>query len=295
MPDEQDAMYGINDESSTTSNLDHGSGIIANDNNQENSERKKAGYVAILRHSSTIGGNDNDDSMDATINDKNYSSTKADAPASTVNYYGHSNIVVGNTRGGRIITDPCALTAWSIDAIRVVRDQLYRAGDFSLELPHASNWPQEEYYLKRRNQGKKMRKYSIGWNDSSLPLWAIEDSEIPCSSDRSISFVDNSDDNRKQPPTIVLHDIEMLSKEVNDLLVEIEEQIAQQRIRRFDKLKPPSRWRRNWYMVAIGAPVGFYIGYKLLKDRFGISLLKQVFSKMSAFYAEHVSEPITDM
>ena len=137
-----------------------------------------------------------------------------------------------------------------------------------------------------------MRKHSIGWCDNSLPLWAVEDSTIPSSSNHSLSL--DSDQNHKIS-SIIINDIKMMSDEVSALLTELDEQIAQQRLRRFNRLKAPPLWRRNWYMVALGVPFGFYISYKLFKDRFGISLLKQIFSKLTSFYAEHVSEPITDM
>ena len=46
-----------------------------------------------------------------------------------------------NARGGRVLNDDAALAAWSVDAIRVVRDQLYRARNVSNQpLPFVQNW-----------------------------------------------------------------------------------------------------------------------------------------------------------
>ena len=54
---------------------------------------------------------------------------------------------VMNKKGGKIMQNDSALAAWSIDAIRVVRDQLYNAGNGVEPLPCYENWPRENEYF----------------------------------------------------------------------------------------------------------------------------------------------------
>jgi len=207
------------------------------------------------------------------------------------NYYGYSNIVVGNTRGGKIISDSSAHAAWSIDAMRVIRDQLYRAGHPTLELPFSFNWPQEQYYIRERKRSLKVnsrsRSDSFGYANEALPLWATRNSVLGGYTESSL--IENESN------FISISDIFLLCEEVKGLINAMNIQMSLQRSRRLDKLKPPSSLIRNWVFYAMGAPVGLYAFYKLVKDRWGISLCKHFMTKMASFYAEHVREPITDM
>lgn len=71
--------------------------------------------------------------------------------------------------------------------------------------------------------------------------------------------------------------------------------MQQQRKRRLDKLKPPSRIRRNWYILAFGVPIAGYMAYNLTKENRGLKLAKEIYQQTISFCAEHISEPLQSM
>uniref|UniRef100_A0A7S2LGP4 Uncharacterized protein n=1 Tax=Leptocylindrus danicus TaxID=163516 RepID=A0A7S2LGP4_9STRA len=285
--------------------------------------RSKSGHE-LLEHSNIIGATTPGSIVRKKSNrrQRQQQQSRKNNAGNAMYMHTDTNIVVGNTRGGRIITSPPALVAWSVDAVRVIRDQLYRAGNFNMEVPYAENWPREEYYM----HGREPSSHDMD-RDHVLPLWATMDSSRPCSSSasngnrallESYSNANNLDDlntsveadevasngsssNHHQLTTLnnktnlAISNLVLMSEEVNELLNEIDVQMAEQRKRRLEKLRPPSRWKRNWYFAALGAPVAGYVVYTLAKDNWGIILLKHVLSKMKSFYAEHVYEPLTDI
>ena len=64
-------------------------------------------------------------------------------------YYIDSLLYVRNQKGGPIMKNDSALAAWSIDAIRIVRYQLYNAGSGKTPLPNYENWPKEKAYFHK--------------------------------------------------------------------------------------------------------------------------------------------------
>jgi len=97
-------------------------------------------------------------------------------------YYGQAEVLVRNSRGGGIERDDPALAAWTVDALRVIRDQLYKAGNRGFQLPYFENWNGEVEYFSRISNASAghgevdpattpIRFSSI----ESLPLWATED------------------------------------------------------------------------------------------------------------------------
>ncbi len=92
--------------------------------------------------------------------------------------------------------------------------------------------------------------------------------------------------------SVVVTDLGKLTDEVSALLQSIDIRLREQKDRRLNRLRPPSRLRRNWYLVAIGVPVGAYAAYKLTREHGGFFLLKTFITKLGDIYRDHVSEPL---
>jgi hypothetical protein len=189
--------------------------------------------------------------------------------------------------------DQNALVTWSVDAMRVVRDQLYRARRDSGELPFVDHWPRERIHF-RGDEGKDNGGVATSTND--LPLWASS-----CNDDNRISEVLNAEAKEVSEATsifnndhssVVVSDLGKLTDEVSALLQSIDLHLKQQKDRRLDRLRPPSRLRRNWYLVAIGVPVGAFAMYKLTREHGGFFLLNTLITKLADIYRDHVSEPL---
>eukprot|EP00804_Cyclotella_cryptica_P000558 CCRYP_009961-RA/>CCRYP_009961-RA protein AED:0.09 eAED:0.09 QI:373/0.6/0.63/1/0.6/0.63/11/2826/1054 len=219
----------------------------------------------------------------------------------SIQIFSHPSLVgsnVTNAPGGRIVIDQDAQVVWSIDAMRVVRDQLYRASLGVKALPHTANWPREaQHFCFDEDE-------FVDSDESDLPVWAGVYHEVDparaavdsiLNSSRGPEGIeDGTDDNKisRGSTSTVITDLPKMSDEVASLLETIEISLYQQRNRRLDRLRPPSRLRRNWYVFAIGVPASVYIGYKLTKEHGGFFLLKQVFLKVADIYRDHVSEPL---
>lgn len=102
-------------------------------------------------------------------------------------YYKESHLFVKNVKNGSIVSSDPALASWSIDAIRLVRDQLYSAGN-GAPLPYFKYWPKEVEYFEKgfENPGEANPRlgdsmiinFDSEFVDSSsndLPLWATYD------------------------------------------------------------------------------------------------------------------------
>mmetsp|Transcript_30570 Transcript_30570/g.61333 ORF Transcript_30570/g.61333 Transcript_30570/m.61333 type:complete len:607 (-) Transcript_30570:1838-3658(-) len=186
--------------------------------------------------------------------------------------FNHSSFVggnVSNSRGGQILVDEEALTRWSIDGIKVVRDQLYRAGIAGAQLPYYENWPNEV----RHFNGDIVGPSNV---EIDHPTWAKRGAKA--SSDNATS-------------SIVINNLPGMADEVSSLLQSIELNLDQQRQRRLNKLRPQSNLRRNWYMFALGIPTAAYATYHVCKEHGGYFLLKEVLAKINEFCKEHISEP----
>uniref|UniRef100_A0A7S3QA01 Uncharacterized protein n=2 Tax=Chaetoceros debilis TaxID=122233 RepID=A0A7S3QA01_9STRA len=242
-------------------------------------------------------------------------------------YYARSHLFVSNVRGGEIVTNDPAMAAWSIDAIRIVRNQLYSAGNTLEPLPYFKNWPSEERYFGKRPSDKRgrlgdsmmsMDGKSTFFSDedgdfSDLPLWATQDAEENniygstsdlkmCPSSSSIAsigemYIDKDliiPEGSSDPLIcdIVISDLQLMAAEVTEILNSMEQYLRLQRKRRLDKLKPPSRLIRNWYIAAFTMPVIGYVGYRLFRGNAYVPLMHEVYQKVTSFWLEHVSEPL---
>ena len=231
-------------------------------------------------------------------------------------YYGHCNVLVNKTIGGSIVVDDPALAAWSVDAIWVVRDQLYRASIGLVQLPYAENWRDEP-----SSKGELIAE-GTEIKSSKLPVWATRQKR-PAAAESKVDMeidtileggeeeavkkvtlddvvsgtVEQQSETKVQPEEgkIVITDLNVMASEVSELLNSMEVIIEMQRDRRLEKLKGFPLIRRNWYMAAIGAPLTTYLVYKLLKDGQAANLARFVVDKIRTFFNEHVYEPVSAM
>jgi len=252
-------------------------------------------------------------------------------------YYAESHLFVNNVRGGQIVSNDPALASWSIDAIRVVRDQLYSAGNGVNPLPFYENWPREQRHFDNGEMNQEetstarlgdsmISQGSHGaFEDNSyegvldIPLWATCDAGYDASNSSSLhvgkestgdiscilsnsEIVEGEGKEAAHPNKIiepqdavgdvVISDLSLMAAEVTEILTSMEMYMTLQRKRRLDKLKPPSRIVRNWYVAAIGIPIAGYVAYNLTKGNLGARLASEVYQKIVSFCAEHVSEPL---
>jgi ATP synthase regulation protein NCA2. len=248
-------------------------------------------------------------------------------------YYTESHLFVKNVRGGEIVSNDSALAAWSIDAIRVVRDQLYSAGNGLKALPYYKNWPKERRHFDESTENSKehaadddqhrtsYRKDSDidrcdgDGPDMDIPRWAIigverdlatnssfsEKSSNKLSSSLSETILEQEKESLPntcipQPPQshekILISNLGLMAAEVTEILNSMENYMYLQRKRRLEKLRPPSRIHRNWYVAAIGIPALAYIGLNLIRGNKGTRLAREAYLKILSFCSEHISEPL---
>lgn len=184
--------------------------------------------------------------MDAPSRSKGAVSSSTNRPPKLMKIFNHSSLVgtnVSNKPGGSIVIDQDALTTWSIDAMRVIRDQLYRASSGAMELPFWEHWPRERSHF--RNQEVEDGNIGTAESQIDLPLWA-EEVQSPSSTNTSVEVDDNTDGRNNNKPTVIVADLKQMSNEVGALLESVELHLEQQRLRRLNRLRPPSRLRRNW-------------------------------------------------
>jgi hypothetical protein len=149
---------------------------------------------------------------------ENRSSSKDTRKGNKKDYYAESHLFVKNVRGGRIVRNDAALAAWSIDAIRVVRDQLYSAGSGRTPLPKFENWPREFRHFGKDTE-KEDRQSNAGLWDSmisidgrsvfedddedalDIPIWATYDvgHETLVTNERSLTIPNSEGESDSQP------------------------------------------------------------------------------------------------
>lgn len=176
-----------------------------------------------------------------------------------------------------IVSNEPALAEWTIDAVHMVRSQLYeQQGDAHHLLPYDENWNRESTDSER------------------LPMWAL---------DVERQFSTNSFDEKKEQPKVLrrqsstptklrISNLPLMAAEIKDLLSIIESQAAEQREHRVRVICPPSKLSRNWYIICGSLPIVGFVSYKFLKDGWGARLCKQIFLNIKEFYVEHVAEPV---
>jgi hypothetical protein len=170
------------------------------------------------------------------------------------NYTSASIVSVGNANGGGLSIKGPALAAWTVDAMRLIRSNLYRAGGGEILVPCGANW----------GEGKDFY--------DELPSWAME-----------------LDDGG-----IVITHLGDMALEVSQLLDAMDEFTTCQRARRLDRLVPKGYYRRNWYVFAVAVPTTLFALYRLVHNRsLFVDQAKKIVEKAHWFYYEHVSEPVS--
>ena len=216
-------------------------------------------------------------------------------------YYGHASVFVRKTDGGTILLDDPALVAWSVDAIRVVRHQLYRAGTGLIPLPCTENW---------KGGGGELITEGAEAVPSTLPVWASRE-KLPTSKTSEIELakiVETKQEDiiaskerlcqtegRPEEGRIVVTDLTAMASEVSELLDSMEVIMAIQRSRRLEKLKELPFIRRTWYMAALGGPVVSYLIHRLLTGGMGMRLASQALQNIRSLFNEHLYWPARAM
>lgn len=223
----------------------------------------------------------------------------------------YTNVFVKNNDGGHIMIDDPALAEWSVDAISLVRRQLYRAANGQIVLPFTENWAEGDDQSRGSydpttgsavpDSAGTVAAAAAAATDSmvapgKLPLWAalkVSPDEMGDSFHHERNHVDDASD--KAAARIHISDLPLLVNEVSELLDMMESVIEMQRSRRLEKLKPPSWIHRNWYVGALSVPPMIYFVIKGAKRRYGLKLLRSIKRYIVQFFREHVVDPLYAM
>ena len=179
---------------------------------------------------------------------------------------------MGKKHGGGIyVDDPSFLAEWSVDAIKLIRKQLSRAGNGRVSIPFVSNWTDASN------------------KELDIPVWA---SNFGMSSH-------SSDDDMIVPPgeqqRVTITDVPLMTAEVSAMLDIMEEVMEIQRFRRLEQLRAPSWLRSNWYVVAAVTPTAAFLVRRLMSKGYGKEFIKVVLERVVSFFRERVVDPIVAM
>jgi hypothetical protein len=205
----------------------------------------------------------------------------------------YTNVSVKNNHGGQIVTDNPALAQWSVDAMSIVRRQLYRAANGKMALPFAENWAQGDDQFVDDSTAVTYESLA----HQKLPLWAsLTPQNSMATVEENLYIVDTEDEQQEDHPPLVqtrvtISDLPLMVTEVSELLDVMERIMDIQRARRLQKLKQPSVLRSSWYIVAMVAPSITYFMYKTRDKQYGWVFLKYAGQKLGEFCREHVVSP----
>ena len=190
--------------------------------------------------------------------------------------------------GGTFVDDPAFLARWSVDAIALVRQQLFRAANGSFPLPYSTNWmsdtgnddAHDDNLITPATEPKTM-----------LPLWAIDGGAhlIDSAASTGGSTVDGS--LKDQKLQVMIADLPLMSAEVSDLVDMMEEVMEIQRERRLNRLEPPTWYRRNWYLIATSVPFTIW----LLRHGRLQAVVKSFIRSAHFFFKERIQGPLYAM
>jgi len=217
----------------------------------------------------------------------------------------YANVFVKNNDGGHIMIDDPALAEWSVDAISLVRCQLFRAANGKVLLPYTENWAEgdDQSRLSYDAAGSLIMDNDTAATDETvagakLPLWASlrvaagGDDDDP---GMTMAPKRTQEDGIESPTLIQISDLPLLVNEVSELLDIMDSIMQMQRARRLDKLKPQKWWIRNWYLGALAFPPLLYFTYKAAQNGFGLPILRYTAKQFAHFFREHVVDPFFAM
>ncbi len=165
-----------------------------------------------------------------------------------------------------IILNHKQMSRWSVDAVRLVRHQLHRAGGGVLPpLCYGEHWGEG-------SSGDSV--WDLDQINEKLPTWAAFDGDSG----------------------VVITDVVAMCAEIEGLVDTMDLHMQTQRARRLDKLMPEPTVRRRWWMIVLGIPTCLYASYQYvqyqrdMKEMFGRAVTKAM-----TFYVEHVKDPLMYM
>jgi hypothetical protein len=190
--------------------------------------------------------------------------------------FSQAHVYVGKKHGdGIFVDDPAFLAEWSVDAMKLIRRHLWRAGNGGVPIPGEANWP--------------VAAADTTSADDTLPAWAgerpsghykFDDEIVPASPDDT---------------SVTITDLPLMVDEVCDLLDVMEGMMAIQRRRRLDLLRPPSWVRCNWYVLAAVAPPAAYLVGRLVTRGYGKKVVSLFVEKVADFFRERIVTPVVSM
>jgi hypothetical protein len=166
-----------------------------------------------------------------------------------------------------VLIDQAALSRWSVDAIRLVRHQLNRAGGGVLPpLCYGENWGEGE---SAAGDGV----WDLDELNSRLPSWAEE-----------------------RGGEVAITDVVAMCEEVDGIVDCMDDYMQAQSERRLGVLKPPSPLARSWYLFAVGVPAVCFGVYQCFKHQDTVrEMASKMVEKGTVFFVEHLKEPIEYM
>jgi hypothetical protein len=174
-----------------------------------------------------------------------------------------------------------------VDAMKLIRRHLFRAGNGRVPIPCESNWvvAQSQYEgiqspIQKSNPSRK------------LPLWASE-----VVNQGRLESTRQFESNLSAPSEhrVTITDLPLMVSEVSELLDIMEGMMVIQRQRRLDRLQPPSWLRSNWYIVVTVAPSLAFLMRRLSTKGYGKQAIKFVVQRVTTFFRERVVDPVAAM
>ena len=251
----------------------------------------------------------------------------------------YASVFVRNENDGKILMDDAALAEWSVDAMELIRNLLFRASNGKLAVPYEENWkPLQQQQQQQQQQqdtvglpmhespeqSTPQRESSFGGESSDTDKEGQQRNEqlnLDEEHQQPIMYADpqrqlprwakwapkrNPDEQEAQDRSpndtvalgeeeVVICNLPLMAAEVSALLNSIEEIMPIQKHRRLRRLRPPSMFRRRWYLSAVAAPMVSYAVYHLVEKGLGSKVVRLAVSKIVQFFKERVYQPTLAM
>lgn len=190
----------------------------------------------------------------------------------------YTNIFVRNKDDGEICMDDAALAEWSVDAMILIRKKLYRASNGCAPIPYEENWKNDRWEGAEDSFFLTVEPNSSNHLRRRLPIWA------------SFSIPEESLGSKWDG--INISNLPLMASEVSALLNIMEEIMHSQRLRKLQKLQPPTYLRRCWYLTAMIPPSVLYLMYHMTNNGYGRTMIKYGLAKITNFFQERIREPV---
>jgi hypothetical protein len=216
----------------------------------------------------------------------------------------YASVFVRNEDDGKILMDDASLAEWSVDAMALIRTLLVRASNGKAKLPYEHHWVKHHPARSIEPQGSEQGQMIL---DGQQPQEAQRDDyNIPnqsgvldISSNRQLPIwaqwaskgTEAHKEGALEDDNVVISNLPLMAAEVSELLNSIEDIMPLRRSLRIRKLRPPSMFRRRWYLTVVAAPALTYLAHHLLKYGYGSKLVKATLSKIYKFFQERVYVP----